>query len=165
MDGGPGNRAAYNHLNLVKDCTTSRRSTGAIGKTTLTILSAISGTLAPISWGCHLFSERISNGGEEEDCRETRNGKGPRPIRFNKAADQSHQLLASLTHLQGPLFARVTPPQHRHLLKNLFPPCGRVGSTPCVPEWGVPVKTSRHKRRGRAWVAMSSSYNDIPNQG
>ncbi|KAG0713062.1 hypothetical protein GWK47_017058 [Chionoecetes opilio] len=62
----------------------------------------------------------------------------------------SSSLLAPLTHLQR-LCSRAHPPQHRHLLP--FPPCGRVGSKPCVPEGGVhSEEPQRPQRRGRAWV-------------
>ncbi|KAG0714702.1 hypothetical protein GWK47_001511 [Chionoecetes opilio] len=98
MEAGLATEAAYNDLNLVKDCTTSRRSTERSGRRPSPHSPAISGTSAPISWGC-LFSRRgsawrrrrrlLKRRGREKDLDR---------IRFNKAADQlTNSSLPSLT--------------------------------------------------------------------
>ncbi|KAG0730316.1 hypothetical protein GWK47_028483 [Chionoecetes opilio] len=100
--------------------------------------------------GLSLFSEGDQHGGKKKIAEETRKEKDLDRIRFNKAADQLiNSSLPSLT--SSACFAR-SPSSTSTFSPFLFPPLGRVGSKPCVPEGGVhSEEPQRQKRRGRRW--------------
>ncbi|KAG0715227.1 hypothetical protein GWK47_001354 [Chionoecetes opilio] len=160
MEAGLATEAAYNDLNLVKDLTTSRRST-SVGKTTLTHFPAIWYLGADLV-GLSLFSERISMG-RRRRLLKRRGRKDLDRIRFNKAADQL--INSSLPHSPpAPLFCALTLLNIDISFLSL--PVDEWEANPAFPEGGVhSEEPQRHKRRGRAWGGDDFIVQRLPNQG
>ncbi|KAG0725346.1 hypothetical protein GWK47_038761 [Chionoecetes opilio] len=165
MEAGVATEAAYNDLNLVKDLQPlpgDQRSDREDDPHH--ILPPISGTSAPISWGC-LFLGEDQHGEKKKSAEETRKEKDLDRIRFNKAADQL--INSSLPSLTSSTSVRaLTLLNKRHLLP--FPPCGRGGKqNPAYQKKGVvhSEEPQRHKRRGRAWGGDDFIVQRLPNQG
>ncbi|KAG0721544.1 hypothetical protein GWK47_046257 [Chionoecetes opilio] len=162
MEAGLATEAAYNDLNLVKDLHHFLRSTERSGRRPSPHSPAISGTSAPISWGC-LFSRRGSAWRRRRRLLKRRGRK-----RISTESSSTRLRISSSTPRSphsppAPLFARS--PSSTSTSPS-FPSLWTSGKQTCVLEGGVhSEETQRHKRRGRAWGGDDFIVQRLPNQG
>ncbi|KAG0712911.1 hypothetical protein GWK47_017376 [Chionoecetes opilio] len=158
MEAGLATEAAYNDLNLVKDLHHFQEINGAIWKTTLTTFSRHLWYLGADSRGACLFSRRGSAWRRRRRLLKRRGRKrtstesGSTRLRISSSTPRSPH------SPPAPLFARS--PSSTSTSPS-FPSLWTSGKQTLRTRRGVhSEEPQRHKRRGRAWVAMISSYND-----